>query len=74
VNGVSARCSIKRQAFPIIWSCGDAARALCGRQRRQGLKPAFSAASGTGKNITFSRRGRFDGHPGRQYTPVDRTA
>src|SRR5215469_14156371 len=37
-------------------------------------KPADSASCGRGKNLTFSRRGRRDGHDGRQYTPVDDTA
>src|SRR2546423_14764399 len=45
-----------------------------GRQRRHARKPAVSASCGLGKNGTFSRRGRLDGHDGRQYTPGDETA
>jgi hypothetical protein len=36
--------------------------------------PALLAADESRKNTTFSRRGRRDAHPGRQYTPVVFTA
>src|SRR5271157_2512093 len=45
-----------------------------GRQRRQARNPARSASPGREKNFTRSRRGRRDGHDGRQYTPVEVTA
>jgi hypothetical protein len=47
---------------------------LDGVQRRQARKPPASAWAVVAKNSTFSRRGRRDGHVGRQYTPVVRTA
>jgi len=45
-----------------------------GRHRRQARYPARSAASGDGKNRTFSRLGRRAAHEGLQYTPVLETA
>src|SRR6266496_5595695 len=45
-----------------------------GRQRRHSRNPALSACCGAGKKVTFSRLGRFEGHDGRQYTPVEDTA
>ncbi len=43
---------------------------VSGRQRRQGRKPAASAAAAQAKNAQFSGRGVRAGHTGRQYTPV----
>jgi hypothetical protein len=40
--------------------------AVSGRQRKQGRKPARSAAAADGKNTTFSERGGRTGHTGRQ--------
>src|SRR5438045_9160208 len=45
-----------------------------GRKRKEATKPAPAALSGLRKKVTFSRRGRRDGHEGRQYTPVEDTA
>jgi len=45
-----------------------------GWQRLQARKPARSAAEGSEKKRTFSRRGVRAAHEGRQYTPVVRTA
>ena len=46
----------------------------CGRQRRQGRKPAPIAVSESGKNSTWVRAGRRLGQVGRQNTPVVFTA
>jgi hypothetical protein len=40
--------------------------AVSGRQRRQGRKPALSAAAAVGKKTTFSDRAGFTGQVGRQ--------
>jgi len=40
--------------------------AASGRQRRQGRKPAASAAAAEGKNRTFSERAGLTGQIGRQ--------
>lgn len=44
--------------------------AVSGRQRKQGRKPAASAAAAAGKKRQFSRFGVGAGHTGLQYTPV----
>ena len=62
----------RQTAFTIV--CCGLPLAAFGRQRRQARKPALSASCGLAKKVTFSRRGRLDGHDGRQYTPVDETA
>src|SRR5919198_3296313 len=67
----SACCWRKRQTLSIVFLLESASR---DRQRRQARKPARSASSGREKNWTRSRRGRRDGHEGRQYTPVEVTA
>jgi len=64
--GRSGRASISRHTVRTSGTPGSGAAASPGRQRRQGRKPASSAASGTGKNATCPRRGRRLGHEGRQ--------
>src|ERR1700681_4224567 len=64
---------MKRQTDLISTCRGFPAIAL-GRQRKHSRNPAVSASCGLRKNVTFSRRGRLDGHDGRQYTPVEDTA
>src|SRR5207248_3690332 len=58
----------------LINSCRGFPAIALGRQRRHSRKPALSASCGLRKNVTFSRLGRFEGHEGRQYTPVEETA
>src|SRR5215470_12306668 len=73
VSGSSKCCSMYRHtAFTSC--CRGFPFSAFGRQRMHSRKPADSASCGRGKKLTFSRRGRRDGHDGRQYTPVDDTA
>src|SRR5215469_610899 len=73
VSGSSKCCSMYRHtAFTTC--CRGFPFSAFGRQRMHSRKPADSASCGRGKNVTFSRRGRRDGHDGRQYTPVEDTA
>src|ERR1022692_1587450 len=74
VTASSRCCSRYRQIFSTSSEWASRVRSRSGVQRRQGRKPARSAASRRWKKITFSRRGRREGHNGRQYTPVVITA
>jgi hypothetical protein len=77
VASVERAPSISRSARPNVADVPDQAGlpgAACGRQRRQGRKPASRAAAALGTNRQFSRRGVRAGQIGRQKMPVERTA
>ena len=73
MTGSSKCCSMYRHT-DLTNSCLGFPVTDFGRQRRHSRNPALSASCGARKNVTFSRRGRFEGQDGLQYIPVEETA
>ncbi len=73
-SGSASAASISRHTSATSAAWRSASGGWSGRQRRQGRKPALSAAAVLAWKVTLLRSAGRAPHEGRQYTPVVRTA